>query len=540
MWMTMWLLACRPPEPDVRLVPSPATTAADLEVRPAPGIGEQFDYRWSVDGDVQLGLVDDVVPARRLQRGQQWEVEVTRRWGARRSAPTMLSTTIENGAPTATVTILSSDAGLLAVAGGDDPDGDPITTRVQWTVDGVVESQLPGVAPRRLEVGQEWTVTAWASDGTAEGPPATASIVIDTTFPDLSSAAITPDPPRAVDELELTLLPPPEDHQQVEAEWYAGDQFVHFGPTLPSLVVGRGDVVSAQVWVRDGDHLAGPVTAPGVRVENTAPRLGGVTLTPPVLSEGTIASCDAEGFEDPDGDPEEVEVHWFVDFAFVARGPVLTGADFDRGQQVRCEAIPVDPESQGQSVFSEIAEVVNTPPTFSEVRLEPADPVTGDVVTAVAEGLFDPDGDDVVVELTWFVDGDEVATGPWLPTTVSQGQVIEVVGQPFDGIERGVEVSSLITEVGNAGPEVTDIRYLPDPPEASAALTVEVDLFDIEGDKPITPRTRWYVDGKLVSEDDSLAAGTLTVGQEVVAEVQAEDPFGFGPVATGEPVVVVE
>lgn len=533
----LWLLACRPPVPEVRLTPSPATTAADLEVRPAPGIGERRTYQWAVDGEVQLGLVDDVIPAERLSRGQRWTVDVVAWQGGRSSKPRQLAARIGNGAPEAQVVIDVRPDGLHAVVWADDPDDDPVTTRVEWTVDGELQSQLEGVGPSKLTAGDEWTVTAWAHDGSVEGLPATASVVIDAVPPVLTTAAITPDPPDAATELALTVTPPPSNDQQLVAEWSIDGEFVASGATLAAGVATRGDIVSARVWVADDDVLSVPVDAPPVRVANSPPTLTGAVITPPTLAEGVIARCEPLGFVDADGDPPQIDVRWFVDFLYVGRGEVLSSADFDRGQTVRCEARPVDPEAIGPAALSQILEVVNTAPTLADVVLSPEQPVTGDTVSAAVLGVYDADFDDVDLQLTWFVDGTEVGTGEVLPVPIVDGDQLLVEAQPFDGTDVGVVVPSVPTTVGNAPPSLSQIRYLPDPPRAGEPLTVDYDVVDPEGDGPIVVLSRFDVDGVAI-EGDSIEAGVLLAGQEVFVELQATDPYGAAPIVQGPTVTV--
>ncbi len=523
------LLACRPSPPSLTLT-KPATSADDLVVEPPPEVGEHFTYRWAVDDTVQPDLLDRTVPASRTERGERWSVEVVRVQGRRRSKPVQRSTRILNGPPSVEARIVHTTDGLLAVPITTDPDGDAVALDASWVRDGTVRSRVLTVGWPLLETGQEWLLTLVPDDGEVTGEPVEIAYTVGELPARLDAAAIEPDPLTALDEATLQLFPEPAGGV-VEATWFADGVHVHTGASLPRFTVSRGQSVYAEVIVDAAGIVVGPTVTPAVRVANTPPQIDDALIVPEVLTEALAASCTVEGWLDADGDPEGVRAQWYVNEVLTHVGLALGGSDYDRGDSVRCLAFPTDGESEGEPQWSQTVEIGNVAPALSALVLEPAAPVTGDPVHALAEGAFDLDGDAVDVAIDWFVDGLFVGSGEILPVSVIRGQLLEATAVPDDGLDEGEEVYAIATEVGNAGPQVVDAAYLPDPPRAGQPLRLDVTFSDAEGDLVQSTRVRWFVDGtELVA--DEVPGADLTAGIDVYAQVQGNDGLDSGPRVT--------
>lgn len=89
-----------------------------------------------------------------------------------------------------------------------DPDGDTVTYRYAWSVDGV-DSGLSAseVANSFTSVGQVWVCTVTPTDGALDGPAATASVTIvdDNRAPGTPAVAITPAEPGDDDDLSCVV-----------------------------------------------------------------------------------------------------------------------------------------------------------------------------------------------------------------------------------------------------------------------------------------------------------------------------------------------
>lgn len=520
------LLACRPGPADVALEPKPTTSADDLRVEPPPPLGEHRLYRWSVDGVVQPDLTERVVPAARTRRGERWVVEVTRVVGTRRSARRRRATRIGNGAPALEATLVLTQDGLLAVPFATDPDGDAVTVSASWSLDGVVRSQVMSVGWPQLAEGQVWTVTLSATDGELASAPWEQTYTVGALPPRVDAAVVEPQPLTALDDATLALLPS-GDPEAFEVLWFVDGAHAHTGATLPAGSHHRDEVVHATVTPLD--PLGGqPVATPAVIVANSPPSATGARIVPDPLSEALAATCRLDGFVDADGDGQSARVLWYVDEALAHEGPSLHPLHFARGDEVRCRAFPDDGEAEGAPVWSQTVEVANTPPTLATLALEPAQPVTGDLVTAVPLGAFDLDGDPVDVVIDWYVDGAWVGTGPTCPVPLVRDQQLDLVAVPDDGTDLGVEVYSLPTVVANSGPVVAEARYVPAAPRAGEPLALDLELVDPEGDPILDVVIGWRIDG-VERYSASIGPGELVEGQVVEGLVQGDDGIDLGP-----------
>jgi hypothetical protein len=535
MLLSLLLLGCAPDGPAVTLT-KPATSADDLVVEPPPDVGEHFLYQWSVDGIVQPDLVERRVPAERTQRGQTWAVDVVRLVGKRRSAPVRRRTVIDNGPPTVDGSILATSDGLVAVLHTDDPDADAVQLDISWVLDGAVRSKVATVGWPLLEEGQVWSLTVTPDDGQVEGEPLQLTYEVQAVPARLDSVVIVPSPLTTRAEARIARLPAVGGTEI--ATWFADGQLVYSGTPMPPFTVHRGQVVQVEVVVESAGVRTEPVRSPAVVVANTPPSITGATIEPEVLTESMAATCTVSGWSDPDGDVESVRAQWYVDEIYVGTFDALGGAFFERDDSVRCQAFPTDGADDGEPRWSQTVVVANTPPAMSALLLEPEQPVTGDTVTAVAEGAFDLDDDEISYEVEWFVDGIFVGTGLTLPVAVEEGQVIDASGWPTDGIDDGATIYALSTVVGNAGPVITDAAYSPDPPRAGQLLDVTHTVVDPEGDPVTEVRARWFIDD-VEYDGDVIAAGELSAGQEVYVQLQGVDAHGVGPRVTLDTVTVV-
>ena len=532
------LLACSPSEPDVGLAPRPASSSDDLIVTPDPPVGETWTYRWAADGEVQPDLVGNTVPAVRTTRGERWKVTVERQVGRRISSPGSASTVIQNGAPTVEASIVEVRGGLQAVVWASDPDGDPVTVSWAWELDGQ-EEQANGVLPTAaLANGQEWTLRAWGDDGELTGPEDTATFTVGNQAPVLLAASITPREPTSSDllDVEIDAYDPDGDALTVDVSWRVDGEPLYTGTPLPEGTAPRGPWIDALVTVSDGLSESATVVAPGVRLVNVVPTIEAARVEPPALAYGVGPTCEVDGWADAAGAPETVQVRWFIDSILWTASSSPSGTDLVRGQEVRCEATPVDDVDAGDPVLSPPAMVLNSPPSVARVFLEPEVPTAADTVSARFETVYDPDGDAVTIQISWLVDGTEVAEtyageggdpdGEVFPGVLARGEHLEVACRPYDGQSSGVEVYADATLV-NAPPEVTDLDVSPNPPQAGVDLVPVVSTFDADGD-PVDVSIRWTINGGNPTAAPFLPGSAIRSGDLIAVSVTPNDGIEDG------------
>ncbi len=321
--------------------------------------------------------------------------------------------------------------------------------------------------------GEVWKVVVTPSDGTLDGTPAEASVIIGNSLPS-TTLAVDPPIPTAADAMIATATTSDEDDDPVTVAWSWSRNGVLFGVTTNELPVGtltRGDVWEVTATPAD-DAAAGSPATVGFTVENARSTLQTVILGPAGATVADAVTVSFSGASDPDGDAVDVRVAWMVDgievFTEVVGGEesaTLSGL-YGKGAEVVVIATPTDGYDDGAPVTSEVLVIADSPPSATGAHIAP-DPVYVDsVVTCVGEGWADADGDDEGWRTTWTVDGAVVAAGAVLPAgTYTRGSVLGCELVPYDGELEGPGVTAADVTVQNSAPAcaTTGITIGPDP-----------------------------------------------------------------------------
>jgi len=146
----------------------------------------------------------------------------------------------------------------------------------------------------------------------------------------------------------------------------------------------------------------------------------------------------------------------------------------------------------------------NRPPDVVEVALEPVEVYTDTPVEAIVRAE-DPDGDDVALAFTWFVDG-EIAdeTGAIRPAEAfTKGTELQVEVTPSDGLLDGESRVSELETVLNTLPTAPGVSIdpaLPDEDTEALLCLLETPGTDADEDDLVTHAFAWEVDGAAWSE----------------------------------------
>ncbi len=190
---------------------------------------------------------------------------------------------------------VGADFTVTIVTEAVDPDGDAVTYRYAWTVDGV-DAGLDGptVPGTGAALGQRWEVTVTPNDGELDGPAATAAVVVGNSPPSAPGLAITPTEPRDGDDLTLTIDPLPVDPDgdplTTTITWYQNESYVPWFDDLTVIdgaYVGYPDTFRAVVSVSDG------VNDPVVAEASVALTWSCTNLPPEALDDTTLSDARA-------------------------------------------------------------------------------------------------------------------------------------------------------------------------------------------------------------------------------------------------------
>ena len=176
----------------IAIAPSAPTDADDLscvivtEAVDPNGDAVTYTRAWTVDGE-DAGVDLETIPAGLTSGGETWTCTVTPSDGTLTGTPASASVTIqrENAAPSAPAVAITpaeptdDDALSCAVVTGSvDPDGDAVTYAYNWTVDGADAGTGASVDAARTSVGEMWTCSVTASDGSATSVAGSASVTV--------------------------------------------------------------------------------------------------------------------------------------------------------------------------------------------------------------------------------------------------------------------------------------------------------------------------------------------------------------------------
>ena len=115
---------------------------------------------------------------------------------------------------------------------------------------------------------------------------------------------------------------------------------------------------------------------------------------------------------DDDGDTVTLSYGWELDgVTSSATGSTLTGAVFEKHDEVRCVVTPNDGTENGTTLRSNTVKIQNTAPVIASVSLSPDPAYELDVLTCLPVGVTDADGDSVTYSHEWMVDSDIVNSG---------------------------------------------------------------------------------------------------------------------------------
>jgi len=556
--------SARPDSPKVAITPEQPrggdTLVARVDAPQDRELPAVVEIRWNVNGK-SSPHTGAVVPGDKVRKGETWQVVALTVVDGKQSLPVTADVKIGNRPPRPPVVALSArrvktteSVKLTVTKDATDPDGDATSLDIRWSKNGKRVAALDGareVAAKETSKGDTWTVQVEARDGTDSAPVVTDAFIVEDTAPPGVQVVLEPARPKAGEKVTAKVTPLAADadgdkvtyriRYLVNGELAKG----HDGKAtdLAATSFRRNDLIVVEVEPFDGE-LTGPIGRASARAENVAPTVVGVAVAPSTPTPGDSLKCvPTKAPSDPDNDPLTWQVTWTVDGRVVASGPdaVLEAGRARSGDKVTCAAFVSDGELVSATVASTVVEVKSRAPSGIEATLEPARPITGDVVVCGVKGApVDPDGDAVTVDVAALVNGR--ATGSAKTERLTAGQTVECRATPKDGRVSGAEVVASVT-VGNARPSAGVPRLSTVSPRAGVdelSCAVEETAKDPEGDK-LLYRIEWFKNGQpaqLPPNQNKLTPKMLVIGDLWVCRLVAQDAGGDGPFASTEAALV--
>lgn len=468
-----------PTVPSVSLGPVDATAVDTLVASAETPVDADEDpvsmsWAWWVNGSVVEGATGDSLTAVGLVRNDEVIAVATPHDGTEAGEQTLSNTVIiANTAPQVeSVSIDPEDpveSSTLSCRGTGwfDLDGDPEGYAVEWSVNGAVVDSGTTIDGALFDKGDVVTCSAAPDDGEDLGPAVESDpVTIGNSAPVIDAVSVSPTNPTVSDTLSLVLsgaVDDDGDEISFTYAWFVDGRPAGTEATLDGGDLRRDEEVYAEVTPWDGEAYGATVRSDVVTIQNSAPRVASVELSPdPVYTDDTVTAAIV-GL-DPDGDTITYTYQWSVNSSVVSTEASLNGSThFSRGDELSLTVTPSDDADSGASATSATLTVSNSPPEGVQVSVSPASPSDEDELVCVIDtAATDADGDSVLTSLSWTLNGAPFTT---TSTTTLAGDTVEAdettIGDVFvctattsDGTDSGDSDSARVSiGCGGCGPE---------------------------------------------------------------------------------------
>jgi hypothetical protein len=204
---------------------------------------------------------------------------------------------------------------------------------------------------------------------------------------------------------------------------------------------------------------------------NTPPPITSVQILPERPTVGNDLSLLVQ-CQDPEGDPVSYEYQWLKNDEEIpgANKSMLASGGLRKGDFYRVRVVASDGKEKGEPFLSPAVQVVNSPPTIQEVRIEPTVGHANDHPGVSVKGV-DKDGDSVYYTYQWEVNGSRVPeeTGERLERTpLKKGDSVTVLVTPDDRETLGTPKRSDPVRIVDSPPLI--VSSPPSAPEGNIYL----------------------------------------------------------------------
>jgi formylglycine-generating enzyme required for sulfatase activity len=393
-----------------------------------------------------------------LVQGDTVKCTVTPFDGTDLGTPMHDTLTISNTVPVLTDVTLVPDPAyeddtLTCTAGSAmDVDGSAITLDYAWTVNGgAIAATSETLTGADFNKNDDVSCTVTPNDGTDDGAAVTSNtVIISNSAPSISGVTIDPATATASDALTCSwtgFSDADGDSDASTINWTINGVDSGTSTVLMSGFVG-GDTVTCTVTAFDGTD-DGTVLSDTIVIDNTAPVLADVSLEPVPAYEDTTLTCTPGSATDSDGAAITFNYAWIVNsVGIAATSTTLTGADFDKNDDVFCTVTPTDGSDSGAAIDSGTVTIQNTAPEAPFISIIPAAPIAGedDLVCSVDADSYDLDSDSITYSFEWSVDGvfygtDDTISG----AETNDGETWTCTVTPDDGDEVGAIITVAVT-----------------------------------------------------------------------------------------------
>lgn len=253
-----------------------------------------------------------------------------------------------------------ADTVSATLTGAEDIDGDRITFRYRWLVDGTAISATSAeLTGADFDKGQTIAVEVTPNDGSVDGTPVTsAAVTAANTPPVVSSVTLSPTTAYTSTPVSASVSATDADGDSLTSSytWYLQDEgsggftrLTTTGATLPASAFDKDDIVYVSVTATDGDDTSAAVESGRLTIANTLPATpGSVALSPSSPSASANLTCTTAPVTDPDGDGISYRYQWYKNGSLdsstttTARTATLSASRTAGGERWDCRVAACD------------------------------------------------------------------------------------------------------------------------------------------------------------------------------------------------------
>jgi VCBS repeat-containing protein len=539
------------------------TLSVTVNSHDADGDSISYAYQWYRNGTAISGATGstlDLSAADSGDRGDGITVTVMANDGTLSgAAATSAAVTVQDTAPVITAVSIApgspsvSDT-LTANVSSSDADGDPVSYAYQWYRNGAA---IPGATQATLIVsgnaahGDGITVTVTPSDGTLSGAAVTsAAVTVRDTAPAITAVSITPSSPSIGDTVTANVTSSDADGDTVSYsyQWYKNGIAIP-GATGQTLAVSgnaaHGDAIAVSVTPSDGTLSGAAFDSVGVIVQDTAPVVSAVSITPssPSVKDTLTANVTSS---DADGDSITYAYQWYRNGTAISgatQATLVVSGNAAHGDSITVAVKPNDGSLSGAAATSAAVTIQDTAPVISSVTIAPSSPSISDTLAASASSS-DADGDTVTYAYQWYKNGTAIAGATQATLVVSgnaaHGDSITVAVTPSDGTLSGAAVTSAAATVQDTAPVVDSVTIAPSSPTIASVLTANVTSHDADADT-VSYSYQWYKNGAAIpgaTGQTLTVSGSAAHGDSITVKVTPSDGTLSGTALTSGAVTV--
>ena len=452
-----------------------------------------------------------------------------------------------NGLPSAPVIDIDPSAPLTTdtlavtlVTPSVDPESETVTYTYEWSIDGVVSTTHTSDTIDPADTAQDHLLrfVVTPADPPSASTSATASVTIGNSTPSLTAVDITPDTGVTTStELTCAYTANDADGDTLTPTFaWTSSAGTALGTsatlTLDPADIAPTDTVTCVVTIEDTDGATATLSD-SVTVDNTAPEVTSVTITPSTgVTTATTLTCAAV-VSDDDGETPSLAYTW-TDTSGTTLGSTdsLNLTQLTKpNETITCSVTATDAYSGTDSDSASVS-VENTNPTIDSISVTPNSGVTTSERLTCTATASDADGGSPTITYAWTNGtGTSLGTGSILdltPTTVVPGDTVQCEATATD-VDSGTAKSTASVSVVNTDPVVNSVLITPNSGvTTSTSLTCAATATDADGGSPSLDYA-WSTTGGVALGTGTTVTLSATLVQptdSVLCTVTAKDTDG--------------